>query len=522
MPGFADFLRRLAGGGEQDPERLSAILSLNRELAKAKDRRQLLVRLVDEAVRLFQAERGFVCVPSSSGAGFAVEVARSHDREAVQGPERKLSSTIVRRCMGGEAVFSADAQEGELQAAASVADLKLRSVLAMPLRAGDAVLGCLYLDHRFHGQAFDARDLPWLQAFADQAAIALHLHGLLAQTKEQQARLLDSNRQLSAAVERQQEQLAQALPSRGRADLRHPWPTVFGESPQLCAALAVLDAAVPNPLPVLLWGESGVGKEVVARALHDQGPRRSGPFVAVNLAAITPSLLESELFGHERGAFTGADRARPGLIRQADGGTLLLDEVAEMDLELQARLLRAIEERAVRPVGGDRAIPVDVRVLAATNRDPRQAVQESRLREDLYWRLAVLSVRLPPLRERSGDARLLFQRFLDAAASAQGRPGLEAPPSLLRAVELRAFRGNVRELHNLAQRLCAEAGHGPLPASLPPEPESRGGDEAPAALDLASLERWAIERALAKADGNKAEAARLLGISRRSLYDRLG
>ncbi len=186
MPGFADFLRRLAGGGEQDPERLSAILSLNRELAKAKDRRQLLVRLVDEAVRLFRAERGFVCVPSSSGAGFAVEVARSHDREAVQGPERKLSSTIVRKCMGGEAVFSADAQEGELQAAASVADLKLRSVLAMPLRAGDAVLGCLYLDHRFHGQAFDARDLPWLQAFADQAAIA--------------ARLLDSNRQLSAAV----------------------------------------------------------------------------------------------------------------------------------------------------------------------------------------------------------------------------------------------------------------------------------------------------------------------------------
>ena len=523
IPKFSEFLARLrgGGGGEQDAQRLSAILSLNRELAKAADRKQVLVRLVDEAVRLFGAERGFVCVPGAEAPGFSVEVARNLDGEHVTHPERKVSSTVLKRAFAGHGVFSEDAQEGDLNASQSIADLRLRSVLAMPLSVSGASIGCLYLDHRFHTKAFAERDLPWLQAFADQAAIVLHLHALLAENREQKDRLLEHNRALAATVQAQQEELSARGPLRARSELAHAFASVVGESPALVAALALLDSCVDADFSVLLWGESGTGKEVAARALHDQGPRRDKPFVAVNLAAMSPALLESELFGHEKGAFTGADRARLGLFRQAEGGTLFLDEVSEADPEAQARLLRALEERQVRPVGSDRSEKFDVRIVAATNRDPRAAVQEGRLREDLYYRLAVVSVRLPPLRERSGDVARLAAAFLSEFA----KPGSKAatlPAALLHELQRRAFPGNVRELRNLVQRLVAEAGNGPLAETLPKEAAvlSSSGD-APQSLELAALEQWAIRRALQHAGGNKAEAARLLGIARRTLYTKL-
>jgi transcriptional regulator with GAF, ATPase, and Fis domain len=524
MARFAEFLARLRGGGadDQDQQRLSAILSLNRELAKATDRRQLLVRLVDEAVTLFAAERGFVCVPIAEPPGFAVEVARSFDRESVAHPERKLSSTICKRVLAGQGVFSADAQEGDLTAAQSVADLKLRSVLAIPLTVGDAVLGGLYLDHRFHSKAFREQDLPWLQAFADQAAIVLHLHALLGENRAQKERLQATNHALAATVQAQQERLSARTPVRARGELRHAFATVIGESPALLGVLGVLDSVVDADFPVLLWGESGTGKEVVARALHDGGARKTGPFVGVNLAAIQPTMLESELFGHEKGSFTGADRARLGLFRQAQGGTLFLDEVCEMDLELQARLLRAIEERQVRPVGSDRSESFDVRLVAATNRDPRAAVQQGRLREDLYYRLAVVSLRLPPLRERIGDAPLLARHFLAEIAANQARSAKVLPDTVAQELQRRAFAGNLRELRNLMQRLVALAGDGPLPHELPrEEPVALAGHDVPATFELAAIEAWAIQRALRAANGNKAEAARLLGIARRTLYSRL-
>ncbi len=526
---FADFVARLRrGSGERDRARLAVVLELNRALAKAENRKTLLELLLDEAVRLFAAERAFVLLaPDLAEDRLKVAAARTLDRESVQNAERKVSSTVVDRCLrDGRAVWSEDAQAGELGAAQSVADLKLRSVLAVPLRAGDRTLGCLYLDHRFHAGVFGPDDLPWLEAFADQAAIALHLHALLEQVRAHSQQIERDNVRLAAEVVAQSERVARLEGELSRADLRHRYDEILGEAPALLRMLRLLDRVTDGEFPVLIVGESGTGKELAARAIWQNGRRAQGPWVAVNVAAIQAELLESELFGHVRGAFTGADRDRPGLVRQARGGVLFLDEVTEMPLDLQAKLLRFLEERAVRPVGGDVVLPVDLRIVAATNRDPRRAVQDGRFREDLFWRLSVVTVTLPPLRERREDLPLLVARFLCEAAAARGTGSgdaapREASPALLDALARRSWPGNVRELRNAVYRLDALA-QGQLigPESL--EPEQLVASSTLPTFDLAQLEQLAVAAALRAADGNKAEAARLLGISRRSLYDRIG
>lgn len=522
MSRWADFVQRLRGDS-RDPDvgRALAILGLNRSLAAAENQKQVLTTLVDEAVRLFGAERGFLVLGAPGDGRYAVAVARSLDREPIANPERKISTTMLDRALAGDGAFSEDAQVDPLGASQSIADLRLRSVLCVPLRAGEHVLGGLYLDHRFQAGAFAERDLPWLQAFADQGAIVLHLHRLLAENRAQQERLAAQNRELVQTVAVQAEAIAADEEQLSRADLAHPFPSLVGEAPSFVRALQVLDRVADTDLPVLFTGESGTGKSVAARALHLAGARKRGEFVAVNVAAIPESLLESELFGHVRGAFTGAEKDRLGLLRQASGGTLFLDEITEMSLELQARLLRALEERAVRPVGGDREHAVDVRVVAATNRDPMRAVAEGKLREDLYFRLAVVAVRLPALRERRSDLPRLVAHFLQRTA-APGAPPRVAPPELLAALRVRTWPGNLRQLENELQRLAALSGAAALRAELlTPEESSPAVAADLPSLDLAAVERWAIGRAMVAADGNKAEAARLLGISRGTLYGKL-
>ncbi len=529
MSRWTDFLQRLRGDvPDVERQRWLAILGLNRQLAAADGRLAVLTVLVDEAVRLFGAERGFLVTRNDSGPGFAVDVARSFEREAVAKPERKLSTTVLHKALrDGDGLFSEDAQADDLAAAQSVADLRLRSVLCVPLRVGEQVIGALYLDHRFHAGAFGEADVPWLMAFADQGAIVLHLHDLLAKNRAQAAQLAEHNRELQQAVMAQADVLAAPAPALRRSQLQHAFPALIGESTAWLSALHVLDRVADTELPVLLTGESGTGKELAARALHGSGSRRGGEFVAVNVAAIAAGMLESELFGHEKGAFTGADRERAGLLRHAAGGTLFLDEVTEMDLDLQVKLLRALEERRVRPVGGEAEHGIDVRVIAATNRDPRQAIADGRLREDLYFRLAVVTVHLPALRERLADVVPLAEHLLAQAARDKGVPPPVVGPALAAALRARDWPGNVRQLRNEMQRAFAlAAGRELRPEMLSPAEPAPGPraslDGLPASFDLVSLERWAIARALTAANGNKAEAARLLGIGRRTLYDKLG
>jgi two-component system response regulator HydG len=281
---------------------------------------------------------------------------------------------------------------------------------------------------------------------------------------------------------------------------------------------------------VLLTGESGTGKELVARALHRSGRRSSGPFVAINCAAVPAGLLESEMFGHVRGAFTDARTDRAGLFVKATGGTLFLDEIAEMPLELQPKLLRALQERAVRPLGADAEVPYDARVIAATNHDLETAVEERRFREDLYFRINVVTVRLPPLRERREDIPVLVGHFLHKLALRERRAPAAMSPEALKLLTGYAWPGNVRELENAIERAVAVAkGNVILPSDLPPEvggvPEPGASADTGGLLGevgnrptLAELERRYIQLVLSEVGGNKKKAAEKLGIDRRTLY----
>jgi DNA-binding NtrC family response regulator len=298
--------------------------------------------------------------------------------------------------------------------------------------------------------------------------------------------------------------------------------TLIGTSPVMVELYKQIAQVANSDATVLLTGESGSGKELVARTLHERSRRAAAPYHAVNCAALTESLLESELFGHERGAFTGAQTMRRGLFEEASGGTLVLDEVGDVPLKMQAQLLRVLQEGEVRRVGSSVPIAVDVRVIAATNRDLAEDVAEGRLRADLFYRLNVVHLRVPPLRERGEDVILLARHLLSRHAMTQGRPIPEISDDALSRIRNHPWAGNVRELENaLARALAMSKNNVLLPRDLP---ASVSGDTqaTPTSLDhdwptLELLQRRYIERVLARTAGNKTAAANVLGVDRRTL-----
>jgi len=297
---------------------------------------------------------------------------------------------------------------------------------------------------------------------------------------------------------------------------------IVGRSAALVQALDLAKrVARHRDVTVLLGGETGTGKELLARAIHYGGPRAAEPFVEINCAAIPEHLLESELFGHEKGAFTGAIAAKPGLFELAHGGSLFLDELGSLPLELQAKLLRALETRVIRRVGGQESKVVDVRVMAATHVDLRAAVAAGTFREDLYYRLNVVAVVLPPLRDRNGDVELLAQTFVRRIAAAYGLPEPSLTPEVRAALRRHAWPGNVRELRNVIERALVLSPPGSLDLGLGDAPHASvrpatndAGSALPFPADLATIVRAAAAAMLERTGGNKSEAARRLGISR--------
>ena len=306
---------------------------------------------------------------------------------------------------------------------------------------------------------------------------------------------------------------------------RYHLDNIVGVSPGMIEVFKLIARVASTRSPVLITGESGTGKEVVARTLHFNGPRCAAPFVAINCAGLAEGLLESELFGHVRGAYTGAVSHRRGLFEAGDGGTVFLDEVGDISQNTQAKLLRVLGEQEVRPVGGNQVNHVDVRVIAATNKDLRHAIHEGRFREDLYYRLNVVSLHLPPLRERREDIPVLAHHFLRKYAEANGKAIRDFAPETLSLLEAHPWPGNVRELENAVERAVAV---GASPVVLP--------EDLPAHLALSSLPAPAVQtavsplpsldemtqqhlaRVLAATDGNKKRAAEILGVDRRTLY----
>lgn len=308
---------------------------------------------------------------------------------------------------------------------------------------------------------------------------------------------------------------------------------IIGKSAAMRSVLDLIQRIAPMRTTVLITGESGTGKERVARAIHDRSDRRNKPFLVVNCGALPEALMESELFGHEKGAFTGASARHFGLFREADGGTLMLDEVGELPLTLQVKLLRVLQERSVRPVGSTQEIPVDVRVLAATNRDVEADVAANRFRQDLYYRLNVIRLNLPPLRDRREDIAVFAERFIKRFAREMGKDVVGFTPDALRALTRYSFPGNVRELENVIERSVALAGSRAIGlGDLPPELSGMAGGPGPALLELPEagcdldavmneVERRLLLEALERTGGIRKSAAKLLGITFRSLRYRL-
>lgn len=496
-----------------------------RALSSRERLRPLLEQVLDTMVLWTGVERGLLLLRAPSGR-LAIRVARNLARRDLQGEQLALSMGLAKQAMQEQQTVCATdafAQVGNVHA--SVHALGLRSVLAAPLVARGDVVGVVYLDDRVRRGAFGPAELGWVRLVASQAALAIADARDQALLRRAVRRAERSTERLKADLGAREAELFAARVELAEQDggTRFRYESIAGRSEPMQAMLRVVDRVTASEVPVLLAGESGTGKELIARAIHKNGGRGKRPFVSENCASVPESLLESTLFGHVRGAFTGASSVRAGLFDVADGGTLFLDEIGEMPLSMQTKLLRALQDGEIRPVGGDRVHSVDVRIIGATHRDLEAMVAAGTFREDLFYRLNVVSIRMPPLRERAADIPLLALHFIEKHAN--GKKVRITRAAMDRLVS-HAWPGNVRQLENEIRRALVLADEKIDVADLSDEvsragtPSSRyagGGLKARVAL----LETQLVREALERAKGNQTRAAKALGISRFGLQKML-
>jgi Nif-specific regulatory protein len=422
-----------------------------------------------------------------------------------------MSRAVVRRVQRDKAAVLVSNAAEDLKTE-SVMKAQIVSILGVPLWEGDTIRGVLQCDNREGKGFFGEADLEMLTVLAGQATLAIENARLVQRLRLAEEKLRGEVKYL-----------------KGREEKRR-FADIIGESEAMGQIFRQLEKVIDTRATVCIEGETGTGKEVIASAIHYQGRRRDKLFVAQNCAAVPENLLESELFGHKKGAFTGADHDKKGLFEIAEGGTLFLDEIGELGISLQAKLLRVLQENEIRPVGATASKSIDVRIICATNRSLEKEVERGTFRQDLFYRLRVFPLRLPPLRERREDITLLVDHFLRKYTVEMNKPVAGVTPEAMDQLTAYAWPGNIRELENEVQRLViqGDAGGFITPDLLAPavrKVEGLLGRVAPKKGTLKDMmeeiERWLLTEALREHNGNKTKTAETLGITREGLHKKL-
>lgn len=484
--------RRPAAGGELDEQLLAQLGAVSQGSG-----REALGLSLSALMTIVGAERGFIAVRDEA-RGLRVVVAKAFGSLDLSQPEAQLSRSILDAALADAGVLVVDdaTEDARFRAAPSVQSLRLRAVLAVPLQHRGQPFGVLYLDNPATTAAFDAA----------RRTSAEHLAELVAPIVAREVELA----RLRAAAQTRALELRRSC----------GFAAILGESPAMLAVMQLISKLAPTRATVLVTGETGTGKELVARALHAESKRAEAPFIAINCAALPRELVESELFGHESGAFTGAQRRRVGRFEAADRGTLFLDEVGDLPLDAQAKLLRVLDDGQVDRVGGAQPISVDVRVVCATHRDLKELVSAGVFREDLMFRLRVVEVALPPLRDRGEDVLAIADDLLVRFAQEHGSPARQLSAAARLALQTYPWPGNVRELRNVVERAAILATDATVDMDLlPPE---LAGASAGVPMDIKeatrAFKRRFVQQAWTATRGNHQETAELLGVNPKYLY----
>lgn len=480
-------------------EALQGLHRLARELLRLEDYDRMVDAVVRHSLESLRGERGFLVLQRGDELDF--KVVRNWRRDELEGRGEPVSRSIVTRVLAdGEPVLIEDALSDQRFAQTeSILRMQIRSVLAAPLKVDGVPSGVLYLESRSLDRLFGVAELELFRHILELASRALE-SCMKRIVLEQRNSMLEAN-----FLE------------------RHQFPGIVTQDAGFLKVLETVALVAKSDLPVLIQGASGTGKELVVRALHLNSSRSKERYVTVNCGAISPNLLESELFGHKRGAFTGATRDKEGVIASADRGSVFLDEVGELPPELQVKLLRTLQFGEIQPVGSSRPATVDVRFLAATNRNLEEEVEKGTFREDLLYRLNVVTIDLPPLRERPDDILPLFYHFLRSACAKAGREAPQVSRRVEQTLQDYGWPGNVRELENEALRLVAVTPEGtPITVDrLSPRLVRADARPVPTPASLAEHEKELIELHLRKSKGNRTRAAESLGISREGLRKKM-
>ena len=484
---------------ESSNDNFSALYEVTQTIGSILEPKRLLEQVLEIAMKHLDAERGFLLLKDQDKeTAFTVAASRNFTGDD-QSSALAASSSVVKKVLeSGESILTVDAATDErFEASTSIVAQKILSIICIPLKAQDMVRGALYLDSARTRGKFNNDSLQFLTVFGNLATIAL------------------DNAQLYERLQVENDRL------RLGAESANLFEGIIGQSKEWTAVLDLVRRVVDVDVSVLITGETGTGKELIARNIHAHSGRASKPFVAVNCSAIPEQLLESELFGYRKGAFTNAVSDRIGLIEYAHAGTLFLDEIGTLAPQLQSKLLRVLQEREIRRVGDVENRKVDVRILAATNRDLQEEVRNGVFREDLFFRLNVIEIHLPPLRQRKEDIPLLGHYFLKKAATNYKRNVKSINPQAMQLLLTHPWHGNVRELQNVVERAVVLCGGVEVQEMDLQLQRVRESDLLESGLTLEEFERRLVERTLKEMKGNRTQTAETLGVSLRWLQYRL-